>query len=58
MMYWIAINNGNNSKWIENPTDEIKKEMATRGDIHIQNVYRFFGKWVEKKNPLRQAVKQ
>lgn len=44
-------------KWIQNPTDEIKKELKTRGDIHIQNVHRFFGKWVEKSDPLRSAVK-
>jgi len=34
-------------------TDRIKKE----GDVHIQNVKRFFGKWVEKSDPLRDAVK-
>lgn len=44
-------------EWIKNPTDEVLKRMKTEGDIHIQNVHRFFGKWVEKKNPLRQAVK-
>lgn len=44
-------------EWIQNPTDEIKKAMKTRGDIHVQNVYRFFGKWVDKSDPLRQAVK-
>lgn len=44
-------------QWIKNPSDEVKKEMATRGDIHIQNAHRFFGKWVDKKDPLRQAVK-
>lgn len=44
-------------QWIKNPNEEVKKQMATRGDIHIQNAHRFFGKWVEKKDPLRQAVK-
>lgn len=44
-------------QWIENPTEEVQKEMKTRGDIHIQNAHRFFGKWVDKKDPLRQAVK-
>lgn len=44
-------------QWIQNPTPEVKEEMSKRGDIHIQNVYRFFGKWVTKKDPLRQAVK-
>lgn len=44
-------------EWIKNPTEEVKKAMKTKGDIHIQNAHRFFGKWVEKKDPLRQAVK-
>ena len=44
-------------QWIQNPTPEIKEKMAKHGDIHVQNVYRFFGKWVTKKDPLRQAVK-
>ena len=43
--------------WIKNPTDEIKTQLKTKGDIHIQNVKRFFGKWVEKSDPLRDAVK-
>ena len=44
-------------QWIQNPTPELKEEMAKKADIHIQNAYRFFGKWVTKKDPLRQAVK-
>lgn len=44
-------------EWIKNPTDAIKKELKTKGDIHIQNVFRFFGKWVEKSDPLRDAIK-
>lgn len=44
-------------EWIKNPTDEVLKRMKTEGDIHIQNAHRFFGKWVDKKDPLRQAVK-
>jgi DNA polymerase I-like protein with 3'-5' exonuclease and polymerase domains len=44
-------------QWIKTPTEEIKKELKTKGDIHIQNVKRFFGKWVEKSDPLRDAVK-
>ena len=44
-------------EWIKNPTDEVKAAMKTKGDIHVQNAYRFFGKWVDKKDPLRQAVK-
>jgi DNA polymerase I-like protein with 3'-5' exonuclease and polymerase domains len=44
-------------KLIKNPTDEIRKELKTKGDSHIQNVYRFWKKWVEKSDPLREAVK-
>lgn len=36
---------------------ELKKELKTKGDIHIQNIYRFFKKWVEKSDPLRDAIK-
>ena len=42
---------------IKNPTDEIRTELKTKGDLHIQNAHRFFGKWVEKSDPLREAVK-
>ena len=44
-------------QFIKTPTEEIKKELKTKGDIHIANVKRFFGKWVEKSDPLRDAVK-
>jgi hypothetical protein len=44
-------------QWIKNPTDDIKKELKTKGDIHIQNVFRFFKKWVDKSDPLRDAIK-
>ncbi len=44
-------------RWIKNPTDEIKTLLKTKGDVHIQNVFRFFKKWVEKTDPLRDAVK-
>lgn len=44
-------------QWIQNPTEEIKALMKTKGDIHIQNAHRFFNKWVTKDDPLRQAVK-
>ncbi len=43
--------------FIKTPTDELRKEIKTKGDIHIANVKRFFGKWVEKTDPLRDAVK-
>jgi len=39
--------------YAHNLLDRLKKE----GDVHIQNVRRFFGKWVEKTDPLRDAVK-
>lgn len=42
---------------IQKPSAEIRKELKTKGDIHIQNVYRFWGKWVDKNDPLRDAVK-
>lgn len=44
-------------QWIKNPTEEVQNKLKREGDIHLQNVYRFFGKWVDKKDPLRQAVK-
>jgi len=44
-------------QWIKTPTDALKTLMKTKGDVHIQNVFRFFGKWVEKSDPLRDAVK-
>lgn len=44
-------------QWIKNPTDELKAELKKKGDSHIQSVFRFFGKWVEKSDPLRDAVK-
>ena len=43
--------------WIKTPTDEVKAELKQKGDLHIQNVFRFFGKWVEKSDPLRDAIK-
>lgn len=44
-------------QWIKNPTPELAKELKTKGDIHIQNAFRFFGRWIEKTDPLRDAVK-
>lgn len=37
---------------------KIREDLKTKGDIHIQNVRRFFNKWVSKDDPLREAVKQ
>ena len=42
---------------IQNPTDEVKARIKKEGDAHIANVFRFFGRWVEKSDPLRDAVK-
>ena len=42
---------------IQNPTSEIRERIKKEGDAHIANVFRFFGKWVEKSDPLRDAVK-
>lgn len=44
-------------KWIANPTEEIAKELSTKGDIHIVNIHRFFGVWVTKSDPRRSGVK-
>lgn len=37
---------------------EIKADLKKKGDSHIQNVFRFFGRWVEKSDPLREAIKK
>jgi hypothetical protein len=44
-------------EFIQNPTDENRKAIKEKGDIHILNVLRFFGKLVDKDHPLRDAVK-
>lgn len=36
---------------------EIQAELKKSGDFHIQSVHRIFKKWVEKSDPLRDAVK-
>jgi len=38
-------------------TDDLAARLKKEGDIHIQNVFRFFNKWVEKSDPLRDAIK-
>jgi len=45
-------------QWIQTPTEAIKIELKTKGDVHIQNVKRFFDRWIEKADPLRDAIKQ
>ena len=44
-------------QWIFNPLDSIKLELKKKGDPHIQSVFRFFGIWVDKSHPLREAIK-
>ena len=44
-------------KLIKNPSDEIRKELKAKGDVHILNVKLFFGQIVDKSHPLRSAVK-
>lgn len=39
------------------PTDEIKARIKKEGDIHIINVKFFFGVFVDKEHPLRDAIK-
>lgn len=43
--------------FIQDPSEENKKAIKAKGDIHILNVLRFFGKLVDKDDPLRDAVK-
>lgn len=44
-------------EWIVDPSDEVKARLKRDGDVHIQNVKRFFNKEVDKSDPLRDAVK-
>lgn len=51
-------------KYLAKPLDKVKKAMEVvvadlkkKGDIHIFNVHFFFNKWVEKSDPLRDAIK-
>jgi len=44
-------------QWIVSPTAELKAELKKRGDVHVNSVHRFFNKWVDKSDPLRDAVK-
>jgi len=46
-----------NRKEVSEELDKVRAELKTKGDIHIQNVFRFFGKWVAKNDPLRDAIK-
>lgn len=40
-----------------NPSDETKARIKKEGDIHIINVKFFFGIFVDKEHPLRDAIK-
>lgn len=42
----------------KNPDADKAKELKTKGDIHIINAFHFFNKWIEKTDPLRDAIKQ
>lgn len=42
---------------IKAPSDEIRQELKRKGDVHIQNVFLIFNKWIEKSDPLRDAIK-
>ena len=53
----FKVGQGLRQQWIKNPTEELKAELKKKGDSHIQSVFRFFGKWVDKSDPLREAVK-
>lgn len=44
-------------QWIKDPTENTKTELRTKGDLHILNVKRFFNKWIERSDPLRDAIK-
>jgi hypothetical protein len=44
-------------QWIVKPSAELAASLATRGDVHIQNVKRLFGVWVAKSDPRRNAIK-
>lgn len=41
----------------ENEKKDLLKRLKTEGDVHIANVKKFFGMWVDKNHPLRQAIK-
>jgi DNA polymerase I-like protein with 3'-5' exonuclease and polymerase domains len=38
--------------------EQYAKELKTKGDLHIWNAFLFFGKWIEKSDPLRDAIKK
>ena len=44
-------------QYIQSPTAENKELIRKKGDVHALNVKTFFNKEVDKKHPLRSAVK-
>lgn len=38
--------------------DTLTSRLKKEGDIHLLNVFLFFGKWVEKTDPLRDGIKK
>jgi DNA polymerase I-like protein with 3'-5' exonuclease and polymerase domains len=42
---------------LQNPSDEIRKDLKLNGDVHLLNVKLFFNQIVDKSHPLRSAVK-
>jgi len=42
---------------LKNPSDEIRKALKVKGDVHLLNVKIFFNQIVDKSHPLRSAVK-
>jgi hypothetical protein len=36
----------------------IRADLKKKGDSHIQNVFLFFGIWIEKSDPMREAIKK
>lgn len=45
-------------KFRKDPDAEKAKELKTKGDIHIINAFHFFARWIDKSDPLRDAIKQ
>lgn len=35
----------------------LQKRLKREGDLHLMNIKLFFDKWVEKSDPLRDAIK-
>lgn len=53
----FKVGQGLRQQWIQDPSPEVANELKQRGDIHILNVHRFFGIWVDKAHKLRDAIK-